>query len=132
LNIRKGLVVAAVVVAVTSMLGSVAMAHHARSAYSEEDVTLEGVVVGYSWRNPHVQIAFDVTDENGKTETWRGELSAVTSMIAAGMNRNTYKPGDQIRVEARTAISGEPFAVLGTLWKDGEKILDGAYRLETR
>lgn len=53
-------------------------------------------------------------------------------MIAAGMNRNSYKPGDQIKVEARTAISGEPFAVLGTLWKNGEKILDGAYRLETR
>jgi hypothetical protein len=131
-DIRRGLVVLAVVVAVSSMLGSVALAHHARSAYSEEDVMLEGVVVGFTWRNPHVQLAFDVTDENGKTETWRGELSAVTSMIAAGLNRNTFKAGDAVTVEARIANSGEPFAVLGSLWKDGTKVLDGEYRSETR
>ena len=83
MDIRRGLVVLAVVVAVSSMLAGVAVAHHARSAYSAELHTLEGVVVGYTWRNPHVQLAFDVTDESGNSETWRGELSAVTSMIAA-------------------------------------------------
>lgn len=122
----------AVVVAVSVMLGSVAVAHHARSAYSEEDKIMEGVVVSFTWRNPHVQLAFDVTDESGTTETWRGELSAVTSMIAAGLNRNTFRPGDAVRVEARTANSGEPFAVLGSLWKGDTKVLDGDYRSLTR
>ncbi len=132
MDIRRGLVVVAVVVAVSAMLGSVAVAHHARSAYSEEDVILEGVVVDFTWRNPHVQLAFDVTDESGKTETWRGELSAVTSMIAAGLNRTTFRPGDHVKVEARIANSGEPFAVLGSLWKGDTKVLDGEYRSLTR
>ena len=132
MDIRRGLVIAAFVLAVSSMLGSVALAHHARSAYSEQDVVLEGTVTDYVWRNPHVQIAFDVTEANGEVRNWKGELSAVTSMIAAGLSRTTFQPGDQIRVEARTANSGEPFAVLGSLWKNGEKILDGDYRNETR
>ncbi len=132
MDIRRGFVVVAVVVAVSVMLGSVAVAHHARSAYSEEDKIMEGVVVSFTWRNPHVQLAFDVTDESGTTETWRGELSAVTSMIAAGLNRNTFRPGDAVRVEARTANSGEPFAVLGSLWKGDTKVLDGDYRSLTR
>ncbi len=132
MDIRRGLVVLAVVVAICSMLASVAVAHHARSAYSEEDVILEGVVVEFTWRNPHVQLAFDVTDASGKTETWRGELSAVTSMIAAGLNRTTFRPGDPVKVEARTANSGEPFAVLGSLWKGDTLVLDGDYRELTR
>ena len=118
MDIRRGLVVVAVVVAVSIMLGSVAVAHHARSAYSEEDVILEGVVVSFTWRNPHVQVAFDVTDESGKTETWRGELSAVTSMIAAG-TESKHLPGrrrDQGRgsdCEFRRAFRRARFALEG-------------------
>lgn len=133
MDIRRGLVVVAFVVAVFSLLGGVALAHHSRAAYSSEDVTLEGTVTNFVWRNPHVQIVFDVKNENGEIEQWKGELSAVTSMIAAGLVRNTFKPGDVIRVSARTADSGEHFAVLGSIWRgDGTKILDGNYRSETR
>ena len=108
-------------------------AHHGAAAFDVgNEITLTGTVTEWIWSNPHCLLRFDVTDENGKTETWRGELSAVTSMIAAGLNRNTFKKGDAIKVEARIANSGEPFAVLGSLWKDGTKILDGEYRSETR
>lgn len=133
MDIRRGLIVFTFAVAALSILGGASFAHHARSAYSAEDVMLEGTVTEFIWRNPHVQIAFDVKGEDGEVLNWKGELSAVTSMIAAGLGRTTFKPGDEIRVTARTASSGEPFAVLGSIWRgDGTKVLDGNYREETR
>ena len=117
-----------VVVAVFSVLSGVAVAHHSRSSYTAENVTLEGTVIDFVWRNPHAQVVFEVTGVDGEVVKWRGEYSSVTSMIAAGMTRNTFKPGDVIRVEARVATSGAPYAVLGAAWRaDGTKIVEGGY-----
>ena len=122
-----------VAVAVFSLLGSVAVAHHARSAYSDEDVTLEATVTDFLWRNPHAQVVFEVKGPDGEPVTWRGEYSSVTSMMAAGMNRNTFKPGDVVKFEARVATSGAPYAVLGAAWRaDGTLIVEGDYTDETR
>ncbi len=122
-----------VVVAVFSMLGGVAVAHHARSAYSEEDVTLEATVTEFLWRNPHAQVVFEVKGADGEVVEWRGEYSSVTSMMAAGMNRNTFRPGDVVKFEARVATSGAPYAVLGAAWRaDGSLIVTSDYTDETR
>ena len=122
-----------VVVTVFSLLGGVAVAHHARSAYSEEDVTLVGTVSEFVWRNPHAQVVFDVKATDGEVVTWRGEYSSVTSMMAAGFTRNTFRPGDVIRFEARVATSGAPYAVLGGAWtEDGTQIIQSGYTEETR
>ena len=133
MDIRRILVVVAVVVTVFSILGGVAVAHHARSAYSSEDVTLEGTVTDFIWRNPHLQVIFEVKGADGEVVEWKGEYSSVTSMIAAGMTRNSFKPGDVIRVEARVATSGAPYAVLGAAWRpDGTLIVQGDYTDVTR
>ena len=120
-------------VLVVSPLGGAVQAHHSRAAYATEEITLEGVVTQYVWRNPHVFLIFDVTGDSGEVVRWSGELSAVTSMIAAGLSRNSFKPGDTVRVNAQAALTGEPFSVLGSIWQgDGTKVLDGDYRSETR
>ncbi len=122
-----------VVVAVFSLFGGVATAHHARSAYSEEDVTLVGTVTEFVWRNPHAQVVFEVKAADGEVVTWRGEYSSVTSMMAAGFSRNTFRPGDVIRFEARVATSGAPYAVLGGAWaEDGTEIVQTGYTEDTR
>jgi hypothetical protein len=133
LDIRRILVVVACVVAIVSLLGGVAVAHHARSAYSEEDVTLVGTVTDFVWRNPHAQVVFEVKGEDGEAVTWRGEYSSVTSMMAAGFTRNTFKAGDVVRFEARVATSGAPYAVLGGAWReDGTEIVQNGYIEDTR
>ena len=53
-----------VVVAVFSLLGGVAVAHHARSAYTDNDVTLEATVTDFLWRNPHAQVVFEVKGQD--------------------------------------------------------------------
>jgi hypothetical protein len=133
LDIRRILFVVAVVVTVFSVLGGVAVAHHVRAAYSREDVTMEGTVTDFIWRNPRAQVVFEVKDADGEVVEWRGEYSSVTSMMAAGMTRNTFKPGDVIRFEARVATSGAPYAVLGAAWRaDGTLIVQGDYTDLTR
>ena len=132
MTMRHRLAVATFLALLLGPLGAPASAHHSRAAYADDEITLEGTVTGYIWRNPHVQIQFDVRSANGEVEHWSGELSAVTSMIAAGLARDTFQPGDTIRVEAQPARSGDPFCVLGSIWKNGEKVLDGNYRAETR
>ena len=115
------------------LLGRVAPAHHSRAAYDDEEVTLEGVVTEFMWRNRHVHIIFDVTGDNGEVVQWSGELSSITSMIAAGLSRDSFKPADRIKVTASVAANGAPFALLGSIWMgDGTKILDSDYRRETR
>lgn len=130
---RRTFVLVAFAVLVVSPLGGAILAHHSRAAYSGEEITLEGVVTQYVWRNPHIYLIFDVKGDSGEVVRWSGELSAVTSMIAAGLARDSFKPGDAIRVNVQPAHTGEPFGLLGSIWRqDGTKMLDGDYRSETR
>lgn len=120
-------------VLVVSPLDGPIQAHHSRAAYATEEISLEGVVTQYVWRNPHVFLMFDVKDDSGEVVRWSGELSAVTSMIAAGLSKNSFKPGDTVRVNAQQALNGEPFSLLGSIWQgDGTKVLNGDYRSATR
>lgn len=133
MKILPGFVFVAFAVVVFSMLAGGAEAHHSWGGYSADEVILEGVVTEFVWRNPHVQLLFDVTKDSGEVEHWRGELSAVTSMIAAGLSRTTFRPGDSIRVAARVPSSGKHFALLGAIWDgDGVKILEDNYRAKIR
>ena len=133
MSIRGTFVLVAFAVLVVFPLGGAIEAHHSRAAYGSEEITLEGVVTEYVWRNPHIFLLFDVKGDSAEVVRWSGELSAVTSMIAAGLSRDSFKPGDAIRVNALPALTGEPFSLLGSIWRgDGTKVLDGDYRDETR
>jgi hypothetical protein len=53
-----------------------AVAHHGTlvSYDRERQWTREAVVTRFNYANPHPQIFFDVTDEQGNVEHWSGEL----------------------------------------------------------
>ena len=55
------------------MLGGVASAHHSMAGYdSNKQITLQGVVSEYTWRNPHVWVVWSVKDDAGKVVQWTG------------------------------------------------------------
>jgi len=87
-------------VIVLPMLSGVALAHHSRAHYGNEEQTTIGTVVEYKWRNPHVFVVWDAKDQSGKSTQWVGEMASVTSMIADGMTKDSLKPGEQITVIA--------------------------------
>jgi len=124
-------VAALVVMVVFGMPGGVVLAHHSRAGYDTDgrEITLKGVVTEFRWRNPHVFIVFGVKDDKGNVVQWAGELSSVSTMIAAGMSKDFFKPGDEITVTFIPAKSGIPQAlVIKIVRPDGKVVIDLSQR----
>lgn len=86
------------------------LAHHAGSAYDKDHaLTLTGTVTEYLFTNPHVQIHFEVMEENGNVEKWVAETAAPQRLFRAGWNAKTLKPGDKITVTGAPSKDGRKF-----------------------
>jgi Family of unknown function (DUF6152) len=123
------LAVAIFVVAFTMLAGLVS-AHHSVVGYDrKQTVTLKGVVSEWRWRNPHAFLLFEVKDASGKVVTWSGELQSPLSMVALGLNRNTFKAGDEVTVVAFPAVKGTPDSIVQKIMgPDGKVIIDRGSR----
>ena len=101
-------------------------AHHGRgNTYnSEEIVTLEGTVTELAWRNPHVVLYMDVTDENGEVANWGLESMNVSSLARRGFSRNTLRVGQEVTAKFNPAYSGASRGVIRTIiMADGTEVL---------
>lgn len=78
----------------------VAYAHHSFTAAYDNTkrVEVEGVVREFIWRNPHSFLRMDVTNKEGKVETWSLEWGSSSQLSAAKypVTRTTIKAGDRI------------------------------------
>ncbi len=105
------------------LAGAVASAHHGRAAYSNEEVTLAATVTEFKFINPHVQIYFDITSEDGELQHWQGEMTAPNKMARGGWTKQTLRPGDEIRITGRSARNGGRSVVINEIiMPDGESI----------
>ena len=115
---------ALVTLAVTfATLGGMVSAHHGRAGYGNEITSVKGVVTSVEWKNPHVFLNFDVTDEKGDIAHWVGELSSPSTMLAAGMSRTTLKSGDQIVVKGKAGRAENPVILIDSIVKDGKPVV---------
>ena len=123
---RGSEVLIALPVGLSIMAGSL-FAHHSRTQYGYDETKINGIVVEYQWKNPHVYVIWEEKDE-GKTIHWVGEMASVTSMIAEGMTKDSLKPGDQINVVAfASRIPGSTLVLVKKITKsDGTVIVDNA------
>jgi len=80
----------------TLVAASPLFAHHAWPVDRSREVTVKGTVAAYTWANPHVMIALDVTAANGGVEKWDVGGPSPNRMSGNGWDRNTLKPGDVI------------------------------------
>ena len=85
---------------VVLVLAPTALAHHSTAAnYNRESiVSVEGVVRGYKFQNPHVQIQLEVTTDEGDVERWLVEMAAKNQYVRAGWTGDEFKPGQTITV----------------------------------
>lgn len=102
-------------VKIAVLLGVVALAtesyaHHSFQATftSDAKIEVEGVVTKFSFKNPHILVYLDVTNEDGSVTPWVSEGAAATLMRRAGWSRDTVKPGDVIRVYGDSTHDGSP------------------------
>ena len=67
-----------------------AVAHHSFAAsFIDEEIEAEGVVERYVFKNPHVIMYLNVTDEEGNQTRWMVEGSAATSLRRQGWSNDT-------------------------------------------
>lgn len=84
------------------LLGTAApsIAHHSASPHFDNtiDITVEGLVTEWKFVNPHSYIYLDVEGEDGKTSNWRFEHSAAASLLRSGFTKDTFVPGQKIKI----------------------------------
>ena len=90
-------------------------AHHGNASYdTTKTVTVKGTVTEYVWSNPHTFIKLDAKDDSGNTVHWIIEGQNPVSMMAIGWTKNTFKPGDEVEIDAMQAKNGNPVGFLGS------------------
>ena len=126
----KNLTVVAVAAAVL-MLASPTYAHHGTSLnYDwEQAFVAPAVVTEFRFRQPHPQIYFDVTDDDGSVENWACEVGPnIPWMIREGWTRQRSEaavaPGTVVTVTLTPAWSGEPVGIVNKIVNEqGESLL---------
>lgn len=83
------------------LTGSSALAHHSFAMFDmDKDVTYKGVVVEYTWVNPHVHITVDIKPGPGvdpaTVGTWDVEGGSTNIMGRQGWTRAILKPGQEM------------------------------------
>jgi hypothetical protein len=89
------------IASIVSILFTPVFAHHSDAGYDEKNIlSIQGVVVRYVWRNPHVTTYVKVEQENGETVEWAIETGSTPIMSRSGWTTDMLKPGDVISVRA--------------------------------
>lgn len=79
-------------------------AHHSFPAtyIVTEEVTIEGELVAFMYRNPHAFVHLNVKDKDGNVIRYAVEWGAASVLGQQGITRATFKPGDHV------IITGNP------------------------
>ena len=85
-----------------------ALAHHNYRLRFDYDtsVTMTGVVTKFDWKNPHIEIFMDVTDEHGNVTNWVMPTAAPGVANRLGITPETLRPGDTLIVTGALARNG--------------------------
>lgn len=90
--------------------GTAASAHHSYSATYDVsgEVTLEGKLVQFVYRNPHSFVHLQAPDGKGVQQRWAVEWSGTGQLAEAGVTRDTLKVGDAVTIVGRPSrVPGE-------------------------
>ncbi len=85
-----------------------AVAHHAFAAEFDatKPVKLRGKITRMEWINPHAWMHLEVTDEDGKVETWMIEAGPPGALVRRGWTKKSVRPGTEVLVEGYQATDG--------------------------
>lgn len=113
----KTLVQLLVILTVVGIGARAPQAHHSFAATfkSDETIAVEGVVTEFSFRNPHILVYLDVTDADGSVTNWMSEGAAANLMRRSGWDRDTFQPGDVIRVHGNSTHDGSPMVAIESI-----------------
>ena len=87
-------------IAIALVTGGRAYAHHSFAAtyFVDQEITVEGTLTQFMFRNPHSFVKMDVKDDKGQIQTWAVEWGGGAQLTQAHVTRDTLKPGDHVIV----------------------------------
>lgn len=96
----KSKLLASALLAATTLTALPAQSHHSFAAVydAEKEVTIEGKVVQFQYRNPHSVLHVLAKDESGVEKRYAVEWQGATQLGAAGISAQTVHPGDPVVV----------------------------------
>ena len=92
--------------ATVMLFGISAYSHHGFAIYSSERITVQATIKEFRFINPHVQLYFDVLNQANESEAWQGELTAPNKLARAGWTKNSFRPGDVVKISGERAKNG--------------------------
>ena len=105
------------------------LAHHSTATVydTSRDVSMAGTVTEVVWRNPHIHIYVDVTDDAGNVVNYAVEGGTPNSLYRRGWRRDDLKPGDTVTIEgAAPSRNGSARVHLGSITTaDGRRFFSG-------
>jgi len=107
-----------VVAAAALLILHSAAAHHSRSNFSDQKLTLEGVVTSFEWKNPHVYFTVEVPGESGAARTWVIETHNTIVLGRRGWTPDSLAVGDEV------VVSGSPDRDPNRLFVFGDWVID--------
>ena len=110
-------------VAVVSLAGAPAFAHHSFAMFdNQKNTTLEGTIKEFQWTNPHSWIQIVVKDASGKDVEWSIEGGSPNGLSRSGWKRTSLKPGDKATVVIHPLKDGTNGGSLVTVTVGGVQI----------
>jgi hypothetical protein len=97
-------------IALQLVAASAAVAHHSYGATYDlaKQVTVEGKLVQFVYRNPHSFVTLQAPDDKGAMQRWAVEWSGTGQLGGQGITRETLRVGDQIVIVGRPSrVPGE-------------------------
>jgi hypothetical protein len=85
-------------------------AHHSYAATYDvtREITIDGRIVQFVYRNPHSFVHVVAKGAGGATERWAVEWSGVNQLGNAGITKESLKVGDEVVITARPSrVAGE-------------------------
>jgi Family of unknown function (DUF6152) len=88
-------------------IAGAAYAHHGTANYdTNKTISVKGVVSGFDFVNPHVQIFWEAKDDSGTVQKWQGELTSPNRLSRVGWTKSSIKVGDTITIGGYPTKSG--------------------------
>ena len=104
--LAKGCMAAAAVL----LAGLPVQAHHAvASVYDlNTEIVLEGLLTKLNFRNPHSNLLLEVPNDDGSSTEWVLTTPSTQMLTRAGVNRDSIKPGEVLKITVMPARNGTP------------------------
>ena len=108
---KNNMLCASVLAAGLILTSAPLIAHHGDAGrYDESPFVITGTIVEIRLTNPHSIMVFDVTDANGKTVRWQGEMTGGQQIVRQyGWTKDSPKVGDKITLTGRRVKTGAPY-----------------------